>query len=200
MPEIIVPNYDDLIIRNLDFSQPAGVNRSAWTGWRQVIGGPGAALWYGEIAIVDLTTELEERPWRGFVAALDGVVKWFRLYLPCQTHIGPSPLVAAGATNGKTMPLKGMQPNTCILDVGQHLTVPLPSGHFRAVRLTAALITDAAGNATAQFRPALNEVPALNTVVGSAKPFVPVAATDNRIPIVLDGGVSGFSISVEEAR
>jgi hypothetical protein len=198
MTEIIVPDHSEFIISVLDFDEPAQINSSAWTGHISIVGQPGGSFWYAEIAVTDLTTEVADRPWRGFLTALRGVQNWFKVYLPCQTHIGPAPLVAAGATAGYTLPLKGMQPSTCILDAGQHLTVPLPNGHYRAVRLTAPLITDAAGNATAQFGPALNQIPVLNAVVESANPYVPMVSTEARIPFVTTGGVSSFSFNLRE--
>jgi hypothetical protein len=198
MTEIIVPDHSEFIVSVLDFDEPAQINPSAWTGHISIVGQSGGSFWYAEIAVTDLTTEVADRPWRGFLTALRGVQNWFKVYLPCQTHIGPAPLVAAGATAGYTLPLKGMQPSTCILDAGQHLTVPLPNGHYRAVRLTAPLITDAAGNATAQFGPALNQIPALNAVVESANPYVPMVSTEARIPFVTSNGVSSFSLNLRE--
>jgi hypothetical protein len=198
MPEVIVPDHSEFIIANLDFDEPAQVNRSAWTGHIDIVGLPGGSFWYGELAVTDLVTEAADRPWRAFIASLRGVQNWFKVYFPCQVHIGPAPLIAAGATDGYTVPLKGMQPSTYILEAGQHLTIPLPSGHHRPVRLTAPIITDAAGNATAQFAPALNQVPAVNTLVESANPYVRMISTTPRIPFPTSNGVSGFSLSLEE--
>jgi hypothetical protein len=195
--EAIVPDYAALQIPELDFDEPAQVN-IGWTGKRKVIGGPGGGAWTGRVFVEDIATEVEERPWRGFVASLEGVKNWFKLYLPCQSHIGPAPTVDTGAGNGRTLPLSGMTPNTVILVAGQHLTVPLPSGRVRAVRLKADLATDVAGKAVAQFGPALNEVPTLGTAVESAKPYVRVNSTDERNAIALSNGVSGFAFDVTE--
>lgn len=200
MPEIIVPDYDELQVIELDFDEPAQVNRSAWTGTRKVVGLPGASLWTGQIAVENIATEAEERQWRAFLARLRGVQNWFKAYLPCQSHVGPMPTVDTGASNGYTLPLTGMSPSTTILEAGQHLSVPLPSGHVRAVRLTADLVTDSAGKAIAQFGPALNEVPTLGATVETANPYVRVAASQSRNPIPQTNGVSGFALDVEESR
>ena len=199
MAEITVPDYDALEIRSLDYAEAAQINRSAWTGARKSIGLPGATLWRGQIEVRDIATELDERPWRGFKAALRGVDNWFKAYLPCQSHIGPAPTVAAGAGNGYTLPLAGMTPNTTILWAGQHMTVPLPSGHKRAVRLEADLVTDGSGNATAQFSPALNETPTLGASVETARPYVPVTASGPDNPFAHDNGLSAFTMDIEEA-
>ncbi|MDZ7906367.1 MAG: hypothetical protein U5N55_11755 [Cypionkella sp.] len=199
MPEVIVPDHSEPIIRTLDFYEPMGINRSDWTGVRKSIGRPGAGFWRGQIAVADIATELEERQWRAFTARLRGTQNWFKVYLPCQSHIGPAPTVAAGATNGYSLPLTGMSPSTLILYAGQHITVPLPSGHSRAVRLTDHLVTDSSGNATASFSPALNEVPALAATVETARPFVAVTASQPDNPFEQEDGVSRFQMDIEES-
>lgn len=198
MAEVIVPDYDELQVVELDFDEPAQVNRSAWTKTRKVIGLPGASLWTGQVAVENIATEVEERQWRAFLARLKGVQNWFKVYLPCQSHIGPAPTVDTGATNGYTLPLTGMTPSTVVLEAGQHMSVPLPSGHVRAVRLTADLLTDSSGEAVAEFSPALNEVPTLGATVETANPYVRVAASTTRNPIPLSNGISGFVLDVEE--
>lgn len=199
MPEIIVPDYDELQVIELDFDEPAQVNRSAWTGTRKVMGLPGAGIWSGQVVVENIATESEERQWRAFLARLKGVQNWFKVYFPCQSHIGPAPTVDTGATNGYTLPLTGMSPNTVILEAGQHMSVPLPSGHVRAVRLTADLLTDASGKAVAEFGPALNEVPTLGATVETANPYARMASSATRTPIPLSSGISGFVLDVEES-
>lgn len=200
MSEVAVPNYDDLLFDGLRLFSPATVNRSEWTGRRKVVGGPGREVWRGQVTIDTITTEEEERPWRAFLFGLDGPVNWFKWLLPCNVHIGPMPLVAAGAGDSYIMPLKGMQPETTILGAGQFMTVPLPSGASRAVCLVADLVTDASGNATAQFKPALGETPAEDAQVETADPFIPMSATDGDQGLDMRDGVSGTSFAVEEAK
>lgn len=198
MIEIIPP--EGLRVAELDFDEPAQVNRSAWTGTRKVIGQPGGGLWTGQVYVDNIATEYDERKWRGFLTGLRGVQNWFKAYLPCQTHIGPQPTVGVGAGNGYTLPLAGMAVSTCILEAGQHITVTLPSGHARAIRLSAPLITDELGKAMAQFGPALNEIPAFGTTVETARPYVPVAADETRIAMPIADGISGFTMAVSEVR
>jgi hypothetical protein len=66
------------------------------------------------------------------------------------------------------------------------------------VRLRGDLITDAAGNATAHFSPALNQVPAVDTLVESATPYIRMTSTQARIPFTTVGGVSSFALQLEE--
>ncbi len=200
MSEITIPAPDDLLLTNLTLVAPAQVNRSQWTGRRKVIGGPGREYWRGTMALSGIATEEEERQWRAFLFALDGPVNSFRWPLPCNQHIGPKPTVDSGASNGYTLPLTGMQPGTILMRAGQYMTVPLPSGHARAVVLTADLVTDASGKATAQFRPALGEIPTLGATVETATPFIPMSLTTSEVGIDLADGISGTSFEVEEAR
>ena len=199
MSEITVPNHDDLYLEGLSLSAPAQVNRSGWTGRRKVIGLPGAETWRGKATIDLLTTEEEERPWRAFLFALRGPVNWFRWPLPCAVHIGPKPVVVAGAAVGYSLALEGMTPNALILKAGQFMTVPMPSGNLRAVCLTSDLRTDGSGLATAVFEPALNEVPGTGVTVETVAPFIPVSMVQSEQGFTLADGVSGASFDVEES-
>lgn len=200
MSELTVPNHDHMSLDELRLYAPAQVNRSEWTGRRKVIGGLGREVWRGNATIADITTEVDERPWRAFIFALRGPVNWFRWPLPCNTHIGPMPVVGIGAGDGYSLPMSGLQPNATILDAGQFMTVPLPSGHARAVCLSAPLVSDVAGNAVASFEPALGEIPTTGTTIETVAPYIPMSATGNEAGFSLSDGVSGTSIEVEEAR
>lgn len=199
MSEKIVPDNDDLIITGIDREEAAQVNRSAWTGKRKVMGLPGGELWYASAAVADLGTELAERPWRAFLRSLRGQQNWFRLRIACQRHVGPMPVVDAGAGDGYTMPLKGMSPSTTILRAGEYMTVPLPEGNGRLIQLEDDLITDASGEATAVFTPALNQVPVEDAVCETANPYLPVAQANSRTIIGSTDAVSGFALELEEA-
>lgn len=199
MTEITVPNHDDLLLDRLTLYAPAQVNRSEWTRRRKVIGQPGRESWRGQATIDTLTTEDQERPWRAWLFGLDGPVNWFRWPLPCNRHIGGKPTVAAGAGDGYELDLEGMTPNALILRAGQFMTVPLPSGHARAVCLLEDLRSDGSGEATAVFRPALTEAPAEDAVVETADPYIPMCLTESEQGFALADGVSGASFDVEEA-
>lgn len=199
MAEITVPDADGLLTDELTLTAPSQVNRSGWTGARKVVGLPGIELWRGKVTIDILSTEETERPWRAFLFALRGPVNWFKLILPCNTHAGSRPTVAAGATNGYTLPLAGMASGT-ILKAGQFMTVPLPSGHKRAVVLTADLVSNGSGAGTATFEPALGEVPTLGATVETIDPYIPMAPVSSTQGLGVTDGVSGTSFDVEEAR
>lgn len=199
MSEVTVPSPGDLLLDRLELSSPTQVNRSTWTGRRKVIGLPGVERWQGAVSIADIATETEERQWRAFLFALKGPANWFRLPLPCNQHPGGRPTVAAGTTNGYTLPLAGMAANTTILRAGQFMTVPLPSGHFRAVCLKADLVSNGSGTGTASFEPALNETPTLGATVETLNPFIPMAPVEPVLGLSMSQGVSGTSLDVEES-
>ena len=199
MTEITVPVPDDLLRNQLELTSPSQVNRSTWTGRRKVIGLAGVERWQGSVSIGTIATEEEERPWRAFLFALKGPQNWFRWPLPCNQHVGSKPSVSSGATNAYILPLTGMQANTTILKAGQFMTVPLPSGHFRAVCLTSDLVANGSGQANAVFEPALNETPTQGATVETLDPFVAMAPTDSVIGLATSQGVSGTSFDVEES-
>jgi hypothetical protein len=200
MSEIAVPDYDGLLLDGLFLNAPAQVNRSGWTGKRKVVGMPGVELWSGRATVDTIATESEERPWRAFVFGLRGPQNWFRWPLPCHSHIGSKPLVGAATHAGYSLPLTDMQPNARILRAGQFMTVPLPSGHSRAVCLTADLIADGDGNGVAEFEPALGEIPDEGEEVETTAPFIPMSPTDSTQGFNLAEGISGASFAVEETK
>lgn len=199
MTEIAVPNPDDLILSGPKLSTPTQVNRSVWTGHRKSVGLAGAQVWQASVAIADIATEAAERPWRAFLFALKGPENSFRFPLPGISHIGAKPRVNAATSAGNTLPLDGMQPDTMILPAGAFMTVPLPSGHARAVCLTADLRTNATGQATAAFEPELGEIPADNAVVETVNPYIPMSPTEPLMGLDTAQGISGTAFDVEEA-
>lgn len=194
-----IPDTDALILLSLNPVVPDQLNRSIWTSRSQVVGLPGAEYWTARVALEPMTTEDEERPWRAFVFGLRGRQNHFHLPIACQRHVGGKPLVNAATLSGYTLPLDGMQPSTRILKAGDFITVPLPSGHYRTVMLTADLITNSSGEATAQLNFALNEVPANNAIVETAKPFISVRSAGGENGMSWENAVSGAALDLVEA-
>lgn len=200
MAEIVVPDPSALRLDGLRKLSPAQRNRSLWTGASKSIGLPGAEMWMGSVSVPDITTELDERQWRAFLFALEGPQNWFRVPLPCNQHSGMRPTVAAGATAGYSLPLAGLPAAQVVLRAGQFMTVPLPSGRFRAVCLTTDLASNAGGFGTAGFRPALTEAPTLGATVETLTPFVPMSPVSDELGLAWVDGVGSFSFDVEENR
>ena len=200
MSEITVPDVDGLLLDSLSLTAPAQVNQSAWTGKRKVVGLPGIELWSGKVTVDSLSTEEDERAWRGFIFALRGPVNWFKWILPCNTHAGSKPVVGSAPGNGYTLPLSGMATSQTILKAGQFMTVPLPSGYDRTVCLTADLVSNGSGVGTATFEPALGETPTVGVTVETKDPFIRMASTSSTMGMATQDGVSSASFDVSEAR
>lgn len=200
MAEITLPNANDFTMLGTPrLLVPSQANRSAWTGRRKVIGLAGTELWQAKALIGPFSTEADERAWRAFLWQLDGPANWFRAPLPCNSHSGSKPLVNAASSNGYTLTLDGMTHSTTLLVAGQFMTVPLPSGKYRAVCLTSDLVTNGSGQATAAFRPALTEIPTDNAEVETLAPFIPMSLVGNTSGISGDGGTSSETLDLEEA-
>ena len=200
MAEVVVPDPSALILGGLRLRTPAQRNRSIWTGASKAIGLPGAEVWTGSISVEDIATEASERVWRAFLFALGGPQNWFRVPLPCNQHPGLRPTVAAGATAGYSLPLAGLPPAQVVLRAGQFMTVPLPSGRFRAVCLSTDLASNAGGFGTASFRPALTEAPTTGTTVETLAPFVPMSPSEDELEFTWREGVGSFAFGIEENR
>lgn len=200
MSLIATPDVNGLLLDELRLTAPSQVNRSAWTGKRKVIGMPGIELWAGRATIDMLATEADEREWRAFLFALRGPANYFKWVLPCNTHAGNKPVVGGSPGNGYTLPLSGLAVSQTILVAGQFITVPLPSGYDRTVCLTADLVSDGSGLATATFEPALGETPTVGVTVETKDPFIRMSPVSSSQGFTLSDGVSGVSFDVEEAR
>lgn len=198
MSEITVPDDDELLKSEIELDSPSANNLSTWTGGSKTVGLPGIERWYGKVEIADIATESEERAWRAFIYGLRGKLNWFRYVLPCNTHAGNKPTVATGPGNGYTLPLTGLALSQTILLAGQYMTVPLPSGRYRAVCLRSDLVSDGSGNATATFEPALSETPTVGVTVETKDPFVPMRSQIDRHGLSNRQGISGTAIPVME--
>lgn len=200
MTQITVPDSAELLRLNLELDVPAQTNLSGWTGGIKEVGQPGLEIWYGTAGIADIATESAERPWRAFLFGLCTAGTWFAWPLCAQSHTGSKPTVGAGASNGYTLPLQGLSAGITILEAGQYMTVPLPSGRYRTVCLTADLVSNGAGQATATFVPALSETPTGGVTVETQEPFIAMRPVNRRLGLSTVDGVSGIQFDVMEFR
>lgn len=200
MSEITVPDQDLIIGKNWELDQPAQVNRSQWTRRRKVVALPGASLWTCTARIRIRPTEVTKRAWRAFLTALRGPANWFKLQAACNQRTGSNPTVASGAAIGWTLPLTGLPVSQTVLVAGQFMTVPLPSGFKALVCLSADLVSNGSGNATAAFNPALNEVATNGTTVETIDPYCMVALVKSQNGWSDENGLQSMAIKVEEAK
>lgn len=170
--------------------QPAQVNRSGYTGARQVVGLPGGARWSASVEFAPFQNDAAVRAWRGFLAGLEGQVHTF--YMPAvlaDQHAGANPTatVASGASSATLSSSIGLQ-------AGQYLTFTLSSGKRQMVVLTADMV-----GALATFRPPLRE--AATGTVETLRPYAQVALTEDTVAwSPQPGGIYALGgIEVEEA-
>lgn len=198
MAELTIPDTDFEDDLSIDLDQNYQVNRSAWTGRRRGTALPGAQRWFVSATRV-FSTEDEERPWRAFLLGLKGPINKFRWPIACSQRVGSNPVVGSSPGNGFTLPLSGLPASVTVLEAGRFMTVPLPSGHHRAVMLTANLVSNGSGIGTATFVPNLNEVPTVGATVETIAPYIMAALIDPRQGITGANGTSSLKLDAEEA-
>lgn len=199
MTLIAMPNSATLVRFTLGLEDNVQINRSSWTGRRQVTGLPGAQYWKASFQPHIIYDPSVIKEWRAFLINLRGGANNFHLPVAGNQRSGSNPQVAAGANNGNTIPLKGLPANATILRAGDYMTVPLPSGHNRLVMLSVDLISNGAGLATAQFWPLLNEVPVTNQIVETIDPFCPMALTSSNNEFGYQNSAFSISFDVQES-
>jgi hypothetical protein len=192
-----------LPLRNVKWRAPfpAQVNRSGWTGTRKVVGQPGATIWTASGQFVTIMRAVNANPWKGWFTSLQGPVHSFPLIAveARQTNVA-NPVVGSGASDAGFLPLSGLPASTTVLGTGMMMTVPLPNGHKRLVCLTAPLVSNAGGLATAFFGPELGQIPAAGATVEIREPFGLMSLTSDPPGWdVSEGQTYSFQIDAEEA-
>lgn len=179
------------------------VNRSGWTGRAKVVGLPGAAYWTVEGEAVATLGEASFRQWRGWLMSLRGPLNSFAVRATENqqtTATGAYHKPGGPFTAGTSLPLTALPASTTVLRTGDMMTVTLPSGHRRLVSLTADLVSDSGGNATAKFAPELGEVPVTGVGVELQWPYALMRMTADPPGWDVDTGqLYGFALSAEEA-
>lgn len=185
-----------LPIRRIQWAlrQPAQVNRSGWTGRRQVLAMPGGAVWSASAEFVPIIGQANAKRWRAFFTALRGPVNTFPLIaVEAAQHSVAQPTITAGAAGATTLTLSS---SASALKAGDFLTVKLSDNSYQMVQLTADLTTT-----TANFLPPLRLAAA--TGAGSVEtiwPYCHVALTSDTSGWAVDTGqIYNFAFDVEEA-
>lgn len=170
------------------------VNRSGWTGRRQVLTTPGAALWSASAEFVPIRGEAGAKKWRAFFHQLEGQLNKFPLIaVENAQHGGANPTIVSGAQGATSLQLSASPP---ALAAGDFMTVKLADDSFQMVVLVAAI-----SGTTAQFLPGLRDDAA--TGAGSVEtiwPYAHVAMTEDSFEHSVDQGqIYSFAFDVEEA-
>jgi hypothetical protein len=178
------------------FLQPSQVNRSAWTGRRQVVALPGAARWEASVELRPMLSDSDVSLWRGFLARLRGQQNTFRLRAVEQAQIsGVTPLVNGGGQAGYTLSSDGWGSAGTKLLAGQMITID-----DQLIPLGADVVANGAGQATLTLESKLRAPPADNaTIIADWPTAIMALATDTIGWSVDPGRIYGFSFDCEEA-
>lgn len=174
--------------------QPHQVNRSGWTGRRQVLTTPGGSFWSCSAEFKPIRLQSAAKQWIAFFQSLEGQVHKFPVIAVEQAqHALANPTVVSGVAGAKTASLSV---NIASLSAGDRATIKLADGSYQLVTLTAAM-----AGTTLTFIPALRNNAA--TGVGSietASPFAHVSLTSDSWSYSVDPGqLYSFSFDAEEA-
>ena len=171
------------------------VNRSGWTGRRQVsTSQPNGAVFACSAEFKPQRTQATARKWRGFFASLNGTVNHFPVIaVESVQHTGAETTIASGSAGANTLELAGGTPS---LQYGDMMTVKLSDGTYQLVCLTAPI-----SGVTVTFMPPLRASAA--TGAGSVEtvlPFAHVALDDAVVEWAVEPGqIYGFSFTATEA-
>lgn len=182
-------------IREIDWylDRPAQVNRSGYSGSREVVANPWHGKWRATVTLKTEQGEENIRAMRGFLASLDGQVNSFLLPATEGAQLGAGAVTAAAdAAQGATSITLSI---AAAMTAGMFATVTLPSGNRQMVMLT----QDIAGS-TISFKPALREAVSAGAGIEIANPACEVALANSEFGwSVAQWRQYGISFDVEEA-
>lgn len=174
--------------------QPHQMNRSGWTGRRQVLTTPGAAWHSCNAELVPIIGQDAAKKWRGFFHSVEGQVhRWPVVAVEKDQHSGFNPTVTAGAQGAFTATLSA---NVAALGLGDMATIKLASGDYQLVTLTSAM-----SGTTLSFVPALRGAAATGAgSIETIRPFALVSLAEDAWSHSVDPGqVYSFAFTAEEA-
>lgn len=174
--------------------QPHQINRSGWTGRRQVSTQPGAAMWSCSAEFRTIHRQSAAKKWRAFFASLNGQVNHFPVIAVEEAqHGGGNPTIVSGAADANTLSLSASPP---ALQYGDMMTVKLADGSWQLVQLTAPI-----AGTTATFMPPLRANAATGAGgVETVLPFCHVALSEDVYEFAVEQGQEyHFSFDAEEA-
>lgn len=194
MATITVPST--MPIRRIQWSltQPTQLNRSGWTGARQVVGLAGGNMWRASAEFAPIVGEASVRPWRSFFAKLLGNLNVFQL--PAsegQQHSGSEPTISSGSSGATSVVCSASQ---SLVKAGMFATIKLADGSYQLVQVTSDFTTT-----TLNFLPSLRQAPA--TGAGSLEtknPYCVVCLSSDTTGWAVDPGqVYTIAFDAEES-
>lgn len=175
--------------------QPAQNNISGWTGARQVLAS-GRGWWECEATLPPIVGTSNFNAWRGFVALMRGAANDTRIPVDPvpQSNLSNIMIVNSAGQTGRNLNVAGMPALYDILKAGQFVTV-----NNQLLQLTANSSTNASGEATLSFEPALRSSPEINAVVEYKNPYCVMYLTEEPAYSVEAGYIYSLAMSLRES-
>jgi hypothetical protein len=179
-----------------ELDNPAQVNRSSWTGRRQVVALPGATRWRAKVVLTPKMSEIEVLAWRAFLMQLRGQQNTFRLRAVEKSQItGVSPLVNGAGQSGYSLSTDGWGAAGLKLVAGQFITIG-----DQLIPLGVDVVANSSGQAVLTLDTRLRLSPADNAAIEVSYPTAIMALASSTISWSVDPGrLYGFAFDAEEA-
>lgn len=147
--------------------QPAQQNISQWTGARQVLAS-GRGWWECGLTLPPIVGETDANSWRAFMALARGAVNDFRVPVNeiAQSSATATPLVNGAGQTGRSINTDGWPASTTVLYAGQFVTIA-----NQLLQLTANITSNASGQATISFEPAIRVATVDNAAIEFKNPY-----------------------------
>lgn len=174
--------------------QPAQNNISGWTGARQVLAS-GRGWWECSVSLPPMVGEASVAPWRSFFAALQGAANDFQLPVNeiAQSSSTATPRINGASQTGKSIVTDGWPVSSTVLSAGMYVTI-----NNQLFQLTAAVTSNASGQATISVAPALRSSPADNALIEFKNPYALMYVTEEPTVSVEPGLVYSTSFTARE--
>lgn len=175
--------------------QPAQQNISQWTGARQVLPS-GRGWWECSLTLPPIVGETAVNNWRAFIAAAQGAANDFQVPVNeiAQSSATATPLVNGAGQTGRSLITDGWPASTTVLYGGQFVTI----GN-QLLQLTNNIVSDASGNATITFAPAIRVSPADNAAIEFKNPYALMYFLEDPGYSVEPGLVYSMSFNLRES-
>lgn len=175
--------------------QPAQQNISAWTGARQVMPS-GRGWWECSITLPPIVGTSHVNAWRAFMGSAQGATNDFQVPVSpiAQSTATETARVNGASQTGRSLITDGWPPSTTVLSGGQYVTI-----NNQLLQLTSNVTSDASGNATINFAPAIRVSPADNAVIEYKNPYALMFFVDDPGYSVEPGMVYSISLSLRES-
>lgn len=175
--------------------QPAQNNVSGWTGARQVLASS-RGWWECQFVLPPIVGSSNFNPWRSFTAQLRGAANDVQIKVDptAQSAIANTMLVNGAGQTGRNINVDGLPVSTTVLVAGQFVTID-----NQLLQLTADVTTNASGQATLSFEPAIRAAPADNAVVEFKNPYCLMYLIEEPTYSVEAGYIYSLSLNLREA-